>query len=371
MGLYKKEEVEKIYKPGRKSDINKLVKEYNEKYFLDRKITVNNVDEILDKILIDLQNEIKACGQEIKDEDVRKIEMFSYPNRNLYCGLDEIDSLIKEQIVKYWGNIRAEGWKRADQNFCNVIFLCLQGLIDKHITQRHIQYNRTNERSIGFGCIKEVLDSDESIVRCEEYYLYKIKEKLLVLCKEYHDFCIEEWDTDEKRELHCKKCEVHSFYEKVSRMQEEKIRDFIHAINPNILKKIDEMNWGDYCNEDRYNDPFFKGLRDIDAFYEKDKDYVSYVGKDKKLNLLTTVGNREGSKKALKRVCGSIVTNPDLYDILMDYECLISKDLEINSIYEGAGDYLKDFKIENNHIYHCKNLKMVSLESMIANLVKE
>lgn len=55
----------------------------------------------------------------------------------------------------------------------------------------------------------------------------------------------------------------------------------------------------------------------------------------------------------------------------MDYDCLISKDLEVNSIYEGAGDYLKDFKIEDNHIYHCKNLKMTSLENAIANLMEE
>ena len=97
------------------------------------------------------------------------------------------------------------------------------------------------------------------------------------------------------------------------------------------------------------------------------------VGKlrDKKMNLLTTVGNNEGSKKALMRACGAIVTNPDLYEILMDYDCLISKDLEVNSIYEGAGDYLKDFKIEDNHIYHCKNLKMTSLENAIANLMEE
>ena len=51
-----------------------------------------------------------------------------------------------------------------------------------------------------------------------------------------------------KENFTCKRCEVHSFYEKISQMPEDKIRDFIHAINPNILKKIDEMNWGDYCN---------------------------------------------------------------------------------------------------------------------------
>ena len=78
----KKEEVEKIYKPGRKSEINKLVKEYNERYFANRKITVNNVDEILDKIYSDLQNEIEICEKGIKDEDIEKIKMYSYPRNN-------------------------------------------------------------------------------------------------------------------------------------------------------------------------------------------------------------------------------------------------------------------------------------------------
>ena len=44
--------------------------------------------------------------------------------------------LIKVEINSYWRNTGAEGWKCTDQNFCEMIFLCLQGLIDKHITQK-------------------------------------------------------------------------------------------------------------------------------------------------------------------------------------------------------------------------------------------
>ena len=80
---------------------------------------------------------------------------------------------------------------------------------------------------------------------------------------------------------------------------------------------------------------------------------------------------RKNCATALAGHRAAILFNLDLYEILMDYDCLISKDLETNSIYEGAGDYLKDFKIENNHIYHCKNLKMTSLENAIANLMEE
>jgi len=355
----KKDEVEKIYKSGRK--------EYNEKYFEYRKINVHNVDNILDRILSDLQAQM-LTSQNIQDEDIKKLEVYSYSNGNVYCELAEINDLIKVEINSYWRNTGAEGWKCTDQNFCEMIFLCLQGLIDKHITQRHIQYNKTAERRIGFNRIRKVLDSDDSIKRCEEYYLYNIKNKLLMMCGEYHEYCLDEWDSEEERVMFCKQCEVSAFYEHISRMSEDKIRDLIHTINPNVLKKIDEMNWAEYCIIDRYKNPFFKGLRDINSTFEKDRDYISYVGKKKTLNLLTTVGNRDGSKKALMRACGEIVANPNLYEILMDVNCLISRDLETDSIYDGAGDFLKEFEIEEEHIYHCKNIKMEPLEDAIVDI---
>ena len=112
----------------------------------------------------------------------------------------------------------------------------------------------------------------------------------------------------------------------------------------------------------------FSSCRFINSTFEKDRDYISYIGKNKKLHLLTTVGNNDGSKKALMRACGKIVTNPDLYEILMDVNCLISKDLETDSIYDGAGDFLQEFKIEEEHIYHCKNIKMESLEDAIVDI---
>lgn len=40
--------------------------------------------------------------------------------------------------------------------------------------------------------------------------------------------------------------------------------------------------------------------------------------------------------------------NPDLYEILMDVNCLISKDLETDSIYDGAGDFCRNLKLKRN-----------------------
>ena len=99
----KKDEVEKIYKSGRKSEVNKLIKEYNEKYFEYRKINVHNVDNILDRILSDLQAQM-LTRQNIQDEDIKKLEVYSYSNGNVYCELAEINDLIKVEINSYWRN---------------------------------------------------------------------------------------------------------------------------------------------------------------------------------------------------------------------------------------------------------------------------
>ena len=43
--------------------------------------------------------------------------------------------------------------------------------------------------------------------------------------------------------------------------------------------------------------------------------------------------------KSINACMWKIVANPNLYEILMDVNCLISRDLETDSIYDGAGDF--------------------------------
>jgi hypothetical protein len=361
----RKVEIEKIYKPGRNSDINNIIKNYGKKVLADEQITDENVDIVLDAIYEELQKEIELCKKGINKVAINKIALFEYPNNTEYCEINQINELIRDELNFYWKNTKKDLWRCSDSQFCEIMFLCLQGYIDRYITQRHMQYKGDSCKEINFNEFVVIIDSLEPLKRCEGYYIYKIKEKLLVMCYQYHEYCIEECDSEEEQSEKCKTCEVFSFYEKISGMTEAELRDFVHATNPNITKKISEMDWGDYCNSDRYINPFFNGLRDINQDYQKKKEFISYLDKEKKANLLTTVGNNDGSKKALMRACKEIVTNPEIYEVLMDYDCLISRELETESIYEGAGEFLKEFKIENNHVYHCKNLKMRPLSKAI------
>jgi hypothetical protein len=362
----KQRQLNKLNERGRNSEENSLIKAYNEKYFNFKKISLKNIDLIIDKILEDLEVKIKLCMKTIKQSDLKKIELYQYPTNREYCNIDEINDLLKEEIKKYWSISHAPVWKAKDEGFCENVCLYLEGLMDNHITERHKNYNKTDMRDISFQQIKAILDSDTSIERCEEYYLYVIKQRLMRQCLEYHEKCKADWEEEK-----CFYCEIKNFNDQLSGKTGRDIKEFLHAINPDIVNDINGEHWEEFCNQLKYRNPFFKGLRDIQAYYEKEKKYVSYAGKNKKLNLLTTINHDEDSPKDAMRVCSSIVKNPNLNDVLMDYDCLISKSLDIDSVFNSAGDYLENFKLEEDHIYHYKNLKIKSLNKSLEELEEE
>ena len=55
----------------------------------------------------DLQAQM-LTSQNIQDEDIKKLEVYSYSNGNVYCELAEINDLIKVEINSYWRNTGAE-----------------------------------------------------------------------------------------------------------------------------------------------------------------------------------------------------------------------------------------------------------------------
>lgn len=364
----KRKKIDKLNGKGRNSKENNLIKQYNTMYFHFKKVTVNNIDEILNKIIEDLETQIRACMQNIHQADLDKIVLYAYPGNKEYCGIDEINNLLQQEILNYWTVTKAPDWKNQDTKFCNNVCLCLQGLMDKHITERHINYGKTTTRDISFRKVVEILDSNTSIERCEEYYLYVIKQRLMKVCSEYHTDCQRDWDSEEERKDKCEHCEIKSFVEQMSGKSGETLKEFLHAINPDIINNIDSDNWERFCNDLRYRNPFLKGLRDIKKIYEKDKKYVSYIDGGKRLNLLTTIIKDEDSRKDAMRICSKIVKNHNLNEVLMDYDYLISKNLNIDSVFYGAGDYLENFKLEENHVYHYKNLKIKSLDKSIKEL---
>lgn len=342
--------------PQKRNDFSKLIKKHS------KKITTENIDMILNKIKSDLESSLAKIQKGFSEESLNKVSLYSYDNGQSYCTLDEIDNLIISEILTYWNNSRGSEWKVKDTRFQEIVLRCLVGIIDSHIVKRHKSYGSKDIEKLNFYEFEEILKSDTPIERCKEYYLYTIKEKLLLYCDEYEKTCYE--DCNEENDFACcRVCQIRDFKEKVLSMSFDEIYELVIVSNPDISSNIDRMGFIDYCERNRYFNPFYNGIKEIIQKFGEEKIPISYTDKNKKLYLLTTICNNGVSKKPIKQVCRNIIKNVALSDVFMDYEVIISKDLDSASILNDAGDFLSDFKREEHNIYHYKDVSMKMLES--------
>lgn len=341
--------------PKKRSDFSKQFKKYS------NKITLENIDEILGNFKSDLEVTLNKIQQGFSDESLKKVILYSYDNGQKYCPLDEIDNLIKAEIINFWNTGTGDEWKIEDTGFQEIILRCLTGIIDSHIMKRHRNYGSKDIEKLNFCEFEEILKSDAPIKRCKEYYLYTIKEKLLEYCDEYEKICYEDCSEDDNSP--CTLCQLNDFKHKVLAMNFDEIWELVIVTNPDIASNFDERGFIDYCGKNRYFNPFYNGIKEIIQKYGKEKIPVSYIDRDKKLYLLTTICDNGVSRKPIKEVCKNIIENTALSHVFMDYEVIISKDLESSSILSDAGDYLSNFKREEHNIYHFKNVSMKKLEN--------
>lgn len=343
--------------PKKRSDFSRQVKKYSNK-----KITIENIDEILSAFKSDLEIDLNNIQQGFSDETLKKVSLYTYENGQTFCYLDEIDNLIKAEVIEYWGNDTGSQWKIHDKPFQEIVLRCLIGIIDSHITKRHKNYGSKEIEKLNFNEFDEILKSDAPNERCKEYYLYIIKEKLLAYCDEFEKICYEDC-LDENDFTSCNVCQIGDFKNKVLTMSFDELYEFIVVTNPDISSQIDRMGFVDYCEHNRYFNPFYNGIKEVIQKFGEEKIPISYTDKNKKLYLLTTICNNGVGKKPIKQVCRNIIENTALSDVFMDYEVIISKDLDSSSILNDAGDFLSEFKREDHNIYHYKDVSMEKLET--------
>lgn len=79
------------------------------------------------------------------------------------------------------------------------------------------------------------------------------------------------------------------------------------------------------------NDPFVKGLRDIPQKFSSSSRAISYKGVNNVKSALTTIApiNTDDDKSI---IASEILQNSNIYELLMDYNCLISNGIPIASI---------------------------------------
>lgn len=364
-----KELTERLTKPGGPTNfILSLKNEYKKKY-PGMKLTKDKTHEALVLLKESLQRDLEYCKKGISQSDLQKIKLYSYDDQTTskeYCPLDMIEELIKNEILEFWRRNPAYSWKLNDSNLLQDIYLYLLGEIDKHIIYRHQNYGSNPIRQISLSVFEDVLNSDAPATRCEEYYLYITKHKVLSYCNAYHERCLNMYKVDGKN-APCDICQIHSAIERIEMLTFPELKELIRVSNPDVQAKHDIDSLDQYCAEGKYNNPFLRGLMVIKQSYDPERLPISFMSKDKQLHLLTTLKD-DDAPRPVQATCQKILKNCELPEIFMDYDVLLSKDLRSSSILNDAGDFLGDFEMEENNIYHFKKVQIQPIDDSLSKL---
>jgi len=192
------------------------------------------------------------------------------------------------------------------------------------------------------------------------YYLHYIKEGLFTKLERYCKVCRE-------HNVKCPTCNVTECKNKLGCMGIDEFKIFVHVTNPTVVGPLDQKTYPLYLPLGIQN-PFARGLRDIPKSFESKQNAISYKDSDNHLCALTTIVG-EGSDDDSALISSEILRNSNIYDLLMDYGCLISKDINISSIMEEEILQSPCFDpMQSEHIAHCKDVKVVSLDNFINSL---
>jgi len=356
--------VKTIHQPRRPTSFITALKNEFDKSFPKERITNENIKAALTLYKTSLQDDLEHFRNGPSQSALDKTHIYTYPNQPLpkeHCPLDKVDGLIKIEIQNYWERIPAFSWKIKDCNLLDCIFLYLLGEIDQHIMMRHKNYRSCLDRLIPLTLIESVLKSDDPVDRCEDYYLYVAKYRILNHCEDYHSRCLDQHQGDPAI---CDFCQLCSIFARIEGFSFAQLKEWIFVTNPDIRSKIDINSLDQYCQSIRYNNPFFKGLTEIKRPFQDIRLPISFSAENKKLYLLTTLRDDDAPQPKLT-ICRNILMNSELPTIFMDYDVLLSKDLISDSIFDDAGDFLESFKMDKNNIYHFKQVQMKTLQDSI------
>lgn len=351
---------------GRPSNfICKLKKALLDNNPLAKTLDDSNIDEACNNLEKEVYEQLAAI-KSISVNLIKKIDIYTYDFENTkrnYCEVNELEGLLKKEIEKTISIMGLKSYWSTD-NYVDRRYVFLLGHLDEHIIERNLNFplykNGTLNRKIKLSKILEWLVSDEIDVQGEEFYHYYIKEKFLETTDRFCAHC-------SKTEDECRACLVLSVLNKISSFSYDKMKKFLLLTSPNNNQGLSMNTYSEYTNSSKVADPFLKGIRDIPIPFDEEKIAVTYTDISTLQYVLTTIVldsmiNDEPS------ICSDIVENRSLYELLMDCDCFISKNVDVPSITQEAMKINKRFieKSDNDkdseHIARLKKVKLISLE---------
>lgn len=332
-------------------------------------LTEDNLDTAFDELLKEIDTR-KRLLSSLTIEKCNSINLYQYTikdNVQSYCEKNQAEMLVKNSIQEFYNKIDPDGYKKSS-NFVDKSYLFLLGKLDQHIVDRSLNFEAYKkgqlERQILFSTIFDWLISDCIDEQDEFFYLYHIKEAIFKKVDQYCKAC------RKKADVICLECQVPGFKDKLGSLDFRQLKEFLHITNPHISGVLNMGTYGKYAESSGINNPFLVGLRDIPQSIMQDQDQLAVIYQDlERLQYVLTAITSCDTDDDKALICSEIIKNRNVYGLLMDYDCLISKDIAVESIQDEEITLSHRYdSTESNHIAHCKNVKIVPLTTFKSNL---
>ena len=351
--------------PGRRTELKQNLYFALKKLNLENEgLTEQNIDKAFD-YYVDLLNKKMAEFKSADENLVKKIEIYSYPDGKNHCQVDVIRKHVIDIIKQYYETNpeHRRSYKRTSAEFHEKCYLYLCEQINKHIVERDLHYHDYTsgfkDRKISLDKIIDWLEDGKIDSSDEDYYLYHIRENIFNYTTKFCELC--------KKKMPCKiECEMEAFKHKLASMEKEELRVFTRFSNPQVGGEINIITYPLFVAVDVFTGHFSEGLRDIEKDFLSDKTATTYLDKENKECVLTSI--RQGPNDE-EGTCSEIIKNKSVYEMMMDCDYFISKDMDVPSIQDkSVSPTYAQSDADKAHIARCKEVRIISLENFLTKI---
>lgn len=342
---------------------------------------------------------IKEVATTYDDPNLFTYEYFINGKKQKYCGLDEIEQLIKEKIAQLKKFLISE--KLSDRD-ADVLYLFYMNIIDKIVRERHKNidiYGRNNFKiePYPFCSLCELLHTINE--ERDLYYVTKLKNKFVEKFEEYYyallevkKRCMEEPNI---QEIATSSDEIFKLHKYMSGLWNH------YSINEDF-KSFCKMITPDHRSNEKLNDDDYRALipdKSLDEFYfptterlvnsmaKAKSNGVFIIGQRKHIvtNITKTISRRNSlnieeneiyKKMQEDKLREMILNNPSNIELLFEIDTLISNEIDLVKIYDDrfydlSNTYINQLERNStsdkmyDSIVHIKeNIEIISLEKL-------
>lgn len=356
-------------KKGRRGTFEaKLRKALLEKDNTQKDLDENNIDDALEALEEDTNNQIRALSL-LTDDKLNKIDLYNYDidgHLQSYCGVDQVEDLIKNEIKKSIDVIGLNKMWESD-NFVEKRYMYLMTKLDEHIIDRNLNYslymNEKKDRKIRLSKVYDWLTCNNIDTADKEYFHFNLKELFSKIANKYCEKC---------KSKNCDSCYLSSAVNKILQMTTAQLCEFLSLTCPNNCEEVSVKTFSMFLSERKICNPFFKGIKDIKIPFEEDKQAITYIDQQTLQYILTMIEIDNEDYEGTKDICTEIVKNRSIYELLMDYNCFISRNMNCSSILDEAqklgnvpSEDVEHREKDKEHIAHLRDVRVITLDEFI------